>query len=130
MNDADSASQGDEVPQVPGHLHAVLGAAAREELEFACDGGWPEDEDEYDAILDRVTRASRAIEHWEAGTCSREEVAKLAAVAVGMQEPVRWPCTLAEADDVISRASLTRDLIVLRDGLGGKPSHEGVDEPE
>jgi hypothetical protein len=32
VNDADRTSVGDEVPQVPGHLHAVLGAAAREEL--------------------------------------------------------------------------------------------------
>jgi hypothetical protein len=130
VNDADSASQGDEVPQVPGHLHAVLGAAAREELEFACDGCWPDDEDEYDAMLDRVTRAVHAIEHWEAGTCTREELAKLAAIAVGEQESGRWPRTLEEADDVLSRASLTRDLIVLRDALGGKPSQEEFDEPE
>ncbi|HEX5925564.1 MAG TPA: hypothetical protein VFY45_17150 [Baekduia sp.] len=122
MNDADSASPGDEVPQVPGHLRAVLGAAAREELEFASDGCWPDDGDEYDAMLDRLTRAVYAIERWEAGTCTGEEVAKLAAVAVGMQEPARWPRTLREADDVLNRARLTRDLIVLRDALGGKRS--------
>jgi hypothetical protein len=127
VNDADCASAGDEVP---GHLHAVLGAAAREELEFACDGCWPDDEDEYEARLDRVTRAVHAIEHWEAGTCTREEIARLAAVAVGEQEPGQWPRTLEEADDVLSRVSLTRDLIVLRDALGGKPSQEELDEPK
>jgi hypothetical protein len=130
VNDADRTSIGDEAPQVPGHLHAVLGAAARDELEFACDGCWPEDEDEYDAMLARVMRAVHAIEHWEAGTCTREELAKLAAIAVGEQEPGRWPRTVEEADDVLYRASLTRDLIVLRDASGGKPSQEELDEPE
>jgi hypothetical protein len=129
VNDANSTSPGDEVPRVPGHLRAVLGAAAREELEFASDGCWPDDEGEYDAMLDRVTRAVHAIERWEAGTCTREEVAKLATVAVGVLEPGRWPRTLEEADDVLTRASLTRDLIVLRDALGGKPSQDEPGEP-
>ena len=129
MNDADSTSLGDEVPQVPGHLRAALGAAAREDLEFASDGLWPDDEDEYEEMLDRVTRAVHTIEHWEAGDYTREEVARLAAVAAGMHEPVRWPRTLEEADDVLSRATLTRDLIVLRDELGGEPSQEEADEP-
>jgi hypothetical protein len=129
VNDADRTSLGDEVPQVPGHLRAVLGGAAREALEFASDGLWPDDEDEYDAMLDRVTQAVHAIERWETGANTREEVAKLAAIAVEMQDPGRWPRTLEEADDVLSRATLTRDLIVLRDALGGKPSQEELDKP-
>lgn len=129
MNDADSTSLGDEVPQVPGHLRAVLGAAAREELELASDGLWPDEADEYDAMLDRVTRAVHAIERWEAGASSREEVAKQAALAVEMQEPASWPTTLEEADDVLNHATLTRDLIVLRDELDGKPSQEELSEP-
>jgi hypothetical protein len=129
VNDADGTSIGDEVPRVPGHLRAVLGAAARENLEFASDGLWPDDQDEYDAMLDGVRQAVHAIERWEAGVNTCEEVAKLASIAVEMQEPVRWPRTLEEADDVLSRATLTRDLIVLRDEVGGTPSQQEREEP-
>jgi hypothetical protein len=117
-------------PQVPDHLHEALALAAREELEFASDGIWPEDEDEYVIKLARVTRATRVIEHLEAGAWVREDIGKLAAAAVGMQEPGRWPRTLEEAYDAVDRASLTRDLILLRDALGARPSQEELDEPE
>lgn len=127
MNDPDSTSLRDEAPQVPDHLRAALSSAAREELEFASDGSWPDDEDEYAARLDRVTQAVDALKNWKAGTCTRNQIAKLTTVAIGEQEPARWPLTIKEADDVIGRATLTRDLILLRDALGGKPRQEELD---
>jgi hypothetical protein len=129
MNDPDSTSLCDDVPQVPHHLRAALSSAAREELEFASDGCWPDDEGEYAARLDRVMQAVDTIKNWEASTCTREEVTKLAAIAVGMHEPGRWPRTIEEADDVLDRATLTRDLILLRDALSDMPPQEELDEP-
>jgi hypothetical protein len=129
MNDADISPLAAEFPQPPDHLREALGLAAREELEFATDGVWPDDSEEYAAREARVAQAVDAIKNLKAGACSHDEVAKLAAVAVGMQEPDRWPRTTEEADDVLYRAILTRDLIQLRDVLGGRPSDEELDEP-
>jgi hypothetical protein len=130
MNTDDPTPLNAESSQPPDHLHEALRLAAREELEFATDGAiWPDDEDEYRARIVRITQATRTIEHWDAGTCTREEVAKLAAIAVPMQEPGRWPRTIEEAEDVLSAATLTRDLILLRDSLGGRPTQEELDEP-
>jgi hypothetical protein len=128
MNDQDSTSPRDEVPQVPDHLRAALRLATREELEFASDGCWPDDEDEYAVRLDRVTQAVDTIRNWEAGTCTRKEVAKLAAIAVDMHESGQSPRTIEEAADVVGRATLTRDLISLRDALGGELLPEELDE--
>ena len=132
MDDQDPISLDVEFPQPPDHLREALGLAAREEMEFASDGAWPDDknEDEYRGRLARLTQATRVIEHWEARACIREEIAKLANIAVGMNEPGRWPRTIEEADDVLYRAILTRDLILLRDSMGGRPSQEELDEPE
>lgn len=131
MNTDDPTPLDAERPQPPDHLNEALRLAAREELEFATDYMWPaEEDDEYRARLARIMRATRAIEHWDAGTCTREEVAKLAAVAVPMQEPGRWPRTIEEAEEVLSAATLTRDLILLRDSLGGRPTEDELDEAE
>jgi hypothetical protein len=119
----------EDFPQVPDHLRDALALAAREEMEFASDGLWPDDEDEYVERLARLTQATRVIEHYAAGVCVHAEIGKLANIAVGMNEPGRWPRTIEEADDVLSAAVLTRDLILLRDSMGGKPPQEELDEP-
>jgi hypothetical protein len=129
MNTDDPTPLDAEFPQPPDHLHEALRLAAREDMEFASDGLWPDDEDEYRTRLAWLSQTTRTIENWDAGTCTREEVAKLAAVAVPMQEPGRWPRTIEEAEDVLSAATLTRDLILLRDSLGGRPTEEELDEP-
>jgi hypothetical protein len=129
MNDQDPIPLHAEFPQPPDHLREALGLAAREELEFATDGVWPDDSDEHAAMESRVGQAVAAIKNLKAGACTHEEIAQLAAGAVGSQEPGRWPRTIEEADDVLRRAMMTRDLIQLRDVLGGKPSQEELDEP-
>lgn len=129
MNDQDPIPLDVEFPQPPDHLREALGLAAREELEFATDGVWPDDSEEYAAREIRVGQAVEAIKNLKAGACTHDEIAKLAAVAVGMQEPGRWPRTAEEADDVLCRAIVTRDLIQLRDVLGGRPSQQELDEP-
>lgn len=121
MDDAD--------PTVPGHLRPALDAAAELELEHASDGFWPGAREARAEKRDRILRAARMVEAWQAGTCSREELATLARTAVGDQEPGRWPHTLKEATELVASAALTRDLIALRDALGGKPTQEELNEP-
>jgi hypothetical protein len=70
------------------------------------------------------------IDLFEAGSCSREQIGTLARHAVWREEPGRWPRTLEEADELISRASKTRELIILRDALGARPTQEELDEPD
>jgi hypothetical protein len=130
MDDVDPTSRGGEVPHIPDHLRPALGAAAELELELASDGHWPPgDEAERPDKRDRVLQAARTVDNWEASGCTREEVGKLACVAVGEQEPGRWPRTLEEADDIVSRAALTRDLILFRDVMGARPTQQDIDEP-
>ena len=68
-------------------------------------------------------------ENWYAGICSREEIATLARLAVPECDPGRWARTLEEADHVIRQGSLTRDLILFRDAVGGMPTQEELDAP-
>jgi hypothetical protein len=130
MNDQHRTSPDGEVPQIPDHLHQLLAEAAECELELAADGAWPHATDAWhDTHLERVLAAARVIERWRAGTCTREDIAKLARRAVDEQEPDRRPRTLEEADDVVNASTLTRDLVLLRDALGGRPTQEELDEP-
>lgn len=129
MNADEPTPPREDFPQPPNHLREALALAARDEVEFATDGMWPDDKDEHAAKLARVTQATRVVEHYAAGVCIHAEMAKLANTALGAQEPGRWPRTINEADDVLYRALMTRDLIILRDALGGLPSQEELDEP-
>jgi hypothetical protein len=117
-------------PTVPDRLRPLLGAAAEFELEMASDGFWPREQTERGAKRDKLMSAARMLDRWEIDACTHEEIAHLARVAVGEQEPGRWPRTIEEAEDLILRAALARDLIVLRDVLGGRPTQEELDEPE
>jgi hypothetical protein len=119
----------DANPTVPDHLRPLLGAATELELEHATDEYWSTDGDERGIARARLLRAARTAENWGAGTCSREEIAKLARIAVPECEPGRWPRTLEEADHVVRQAGLTRDLILFRDAVGGMPTQEELDEP-
>jgi hypothetical protein len=67
-----------ENPTVPDHLRPLLGAAAELELEHATDGYWSTDGDERAVARARLLQVARTAENWGAGTCSREEIAKLA----------------------------------------------------
>jgi hypothetical protein len=118
----------DEDPTVPAHLRPALGAAAELELELSTDGHWPDEDEPRAAHREEIMRASRVVDLWAADCCTREQVGKLAHRAAAEQQPGRWPRTLGEADDVVRRAALTRDLIMLRDTLGARPTQEELDE--
>jgi uncharacterized protein YjiS (DUF1127 family) len=121
MDDAD--------PTVPAHLRFALGEAAELEFEFATDGFWPDHDDERAAWRDRALRAARAIDHWEANTCTREELAKLADVAAHELGDIAAR-ELGEAGDVTGlRSSLIRDLVRFREAMAGEPSEKERNEP-
>jgi hypothetical protein len=130
MDKADPTSLCGEVPHIPDHLRPALEAAAELELELSSDGFWPDEPEERSAKRDAIMRAARVVHLWEAGSCTREQVALLAHRAAIEREPRAWPCTLAEADDLIPRLALTRDLLLLRDALGGRPIQRGRAESE
>lgn len=121
MDDAD--------PTVPDHLRSVLGAAAEQEFEALSDGHWPADDYERERHRAALRAVGHMVDNWEAGHPTREEVVQLARRAISEQQPRdfigRWPRTLEEADDLIARAVTTRDLIRLRDGLGGDDALTG-----
>jgi hypothetical protein len=103
------------------HAAAVLG------VEMACDGEW-----RGDVHLGSVVAAVHALDAVEVGACSQEQVIALASRAIAMEGEVLrsavelgepyWPTTLQEADVLGERAHLTRELIELRDAVGGSPS--------
>jgi hypothetical protein len=121
MDKADPTSLRGEVPHIPDHLRPALEAAAELELELSSDGFWPDAPEERIAKRDAVMRAARVLDRWDEGSCTREQIALLAHRAAIEREPQAWPCTLAEVDDLIPAALLTRDLLLLRDALGGWP---------
>jgi hypothetical protein len=124
VNDADSTSQ-DEV-ELPEHLVAALHAAAVLGVETACDGEWGEE-----VHLECVVAAVHTLDAVEVGACSQEQVIALASRAIAMEGEVLWsavelsepywPTTIQEADVLGERAHLTRELIELRDAVGGAP---------
>ncbi len=125
MNDADSTSQSEV--ELPEQLVPALRAAAVLGVEMACDGEWRED-----VHLESVVAAVHALDAVEVGACSREQVIALTSRAIAMEGEVlrsavelgepHWPTTLQEADVLGDRAHLTRELIELRDAVGGSPS--------
>jgi hypothetical protein len=121
MDDAD--------PTVPAHLRDALGAAAELDVQDATDRTWPSDSEGQSARNYEIMRAIQAWQAWKAGTCDRGQLARLARVAVGEQDPGRWPRTLKEAKALIPRAQATLELIQLRDSLGGTPTQAELDAP-
>jgi hypothetical protein len=112
--------------QFSDHLLPALRDAAVLEVETACDGEWEDDQ------LGRVRAAVHVLDALETGNCTRDQGAALAERAIAMQgdivrtavelnEPA-WPTTRDEADVLDERARLTRELIELRDAVGGVPA--------
>lgn len=113
-------------PTVPAHLRPLLGAAAEHELEAITDHEWPADDAARANRRDAVMKATEMVDNWKAGDLTTADVARLAERAAADQQPAdfigTWPTSLAEADELIWRTGLTRDLLQLRDTLGGRPT--------
>jgi hypothetical protein len=116
--------------QFSSHLLPALLAAAKLGVELACDGEW-----DVDVHLEPVCDAVLALVALKGGTYTREQLASLANLAATMQGdamqsaaeaesdaesfPVAigeaWPKTADAVDALQAHASLTRDLLSLRD---------------
>jgi hypothetical protein len=128
MDKADLTSLNGEAPHIPDHLRRALGEATEFQLEMSSDGFWPNQPDERIVKRDNIIRAARLVDAWRAGTCTHHQVAKLAGAAAAAQDVGHWPETLDEADDLIPRAVLARELLLLRDVLGGTLTREEAKE--
>jgi hypothetical protein len=106
----------------------VLGATVELEFELSTDSSsWPDDDGARDAHRGYLMAKAHMVDNWEAGCPSREELVLLARRAIEEQHPAEyqpgpWPRTIEEADELITRLTLTRDLMQFRDTLGGKPT--------
>lgn len=111
-------------PTVPAHLRPLLGAAAEHELEAITDHEWPAERDARAARREAVIDAAQVADRWPDGGISRLGVARLAERAAADQQPADfiggWPTSIAQADELIRRTDLTRDLLQLRDALAGQ----------
>jgi hypothetical protein len=65
--------------------------------------------------------AAQVAERWSHGGISRADTARLAERAAADQQPSdfigAWPTSIAQADELIRRTGLARDLLQLRDAL-------------
>jgi hypothetical protein len=133
VNDRDSTSHDDV--EIPEHLLPVLDAAGELALERACEPEWEKGQRE------RVVTAVHTLDALAAGTCTREQIAELATVAVELQgdlmrssfelAPLPWPMTADDADTLADglrdRARLMRELTELCDAAGGPPPSSDED---
>lgn len=129
MNDRDSTPTGKV--KIPDHLLPALDAAGELVLERACELEWQDDPGQ----RERVMAAVHTLDALAAGTCTREQIAELAAAGVELQGDLMsssielgalpWPMTLATAETLIDRltvrAQIMRELSELRDAAGGRP---------
>jgi hypothetical protein len=114
---------------VPDHLRQVIGAAAELELELASDGFWPDEDEERAVRRDAIASAVRTVDAWATDACRPTEIARLARRAAREQQPDHWPSTVAEADDLIARARMTRDLLLVGDTLDAGPGRDREHPP-
>lgn len=113
-------------PTVPAHLRPLLGSAAEHELEAITDHEWPAELDARATRRQAVMAATAMVNATEANALTHAQVALLADRAASDQQPSEfvgtWPTSIAQADELLRRARLTRDLLQLRDTLGGRSS--------
>jgi hypothetical protein len=101
----------DSTIDIPAELLRSLRGAAEQDLEWACDGVWD------DERRDHVRNAVHILDAVNAGTCTAEQLARLASSAILWEEPRAgsWPKTTADVDQLLGRLQRVRQLIVLRD---------------
>ena len=99
---------------IPDHLRELLRDTAERMLEEACDMAFAPD------ARDAATAAVHLINGFEHESLTRGVALAPIPGAIEWEEPVRMPHTL-EGVRSTSQLALARELIELRDGLGGSP---------
>jgi hypothetical protein len=107
-------SDGDPVV-IPDHLRELLRATAEPMLEEPCDMAFAPD------ARDAAIAAVHLIDAFEHESLTRGVALAPIPGAIEWEEPVRMPHTLEGVAQYERQLALARELIELRDGLGGSP---------
>jgi hypothetical protein len=119
MDTSDAIPSDDDPVVIPDHLRELLRellrATAERMLEEACDSAFAPDAREA-AIV-----AVHLIDAFEAESLTRGVALALIPGAIEWEEPMKMPHTLEGVAQYESQLALARELIELRDRLGGAP---------
>jgi hypothetical protein len=115
MDTPDAIPSDDDAVVIPDHLRELLSATADRMLEDGCDNAFAAD------MRDEVIAAVHLIDAFERDSLTRGVALALIPGAIEWEMPVKMPHTLEGVEQYLSQLDLARELIELRDRLGGQP---------
>ncbi|MDB5862184.1 MAG: hypothetical protein JWQ76_5873 [Ramlibacter sp.] len=115
MDTPDAIQSDDDAVVIPDHLRELLRATAERMLEDACDMAFAAD------ARDAAIAAVHLIDAFEHESVTRGVVLALIPGSIEWEEPVKMPHTLEGVEQYLSQLDLARELIELRERLGGQP---------
>jgi hypothetical protein len=115
MDIPDAIPSDDDEVVIPGHLRRLLRAMAERMLEEACDMAFIPD------TRDAAIEAVHFIDAFECESLRRRVVLALIPGAIDWETPLKMPHTLEGVAQYESQLALARELIELRERLGGQP---------
>jgi hypothetical protein len=115
MSNPDATPSRDGVIAIPEHLLGLLRDTAERNLERACDQAFAPD------MIDAVVDAVHVLDAFAGGTLPRETALALIPGAIEFEEPGRLPHTVVAIEEIENHLNVVRELIALRDRLGGSP---------
>jgi hypothetical protein len=115
MDTPDAIPSADDEVVIPDHLRELLRATADRMLEEACDMTFAPD------ARDAAIAAVHLIDAFEHESLTRGVALALIPGAIEWEEPVKMPHTLEGVRQYESQLAPARELIELRERLGGRP---------
>lgn len=115
MSTPDAIQSDDDAVVIPDRLRELLSATAERMLEDGCDAAFAPD------MRDEVIAAVHLIDAFERDSLTRGVALALIPGAIDWEMPVTMPHTLEGVEQYLSQLDLARELIELRDRLGGHP---------
>jgi hypothetical protein len=115
MDTPDAIPSDDDDVVIPDHLRELLRATADRMLEDACDMAFAAD------ARDAAIAAVHLIDAFERESLTRGVALALIPGAIEWEEPVKMPHTLEGVEQYLIQLDLARELIELRERLGGQP---------
>jgi hypothetical protein len=120
MDTPDAIPSDDDDVVIPDHLRELLRATADRMLEEACDMAFAPD------ARDAAIAAVHLIDAFEHESVTRGVALALIPGSIEWEEPVKMPHTLEGVEQYLSQLDLARELIELRERLGGQPPPTNV----
>jgi hypothetical protein len=115
MDDPDAIPSDDDDVVIPDHLRELLRETAERMLKDACDLAFGPD------ARDAAREAVHCIDAFETGRVTRAVVLGLIPGTIEWLEPVKMPHTLEAVAQCEQQLAKARELIELRERLGGSP---------